>query len=711
MNFLSNLRLQQKIFFFISILICSIFLLLFMVIGWNLRDHLISQQDEKMKEHLTDLVNLCELHKEDRQFSLDNAAHLTKNIFNQIGGQIKEDTSQMVAMNATDQETQSTIRVNIPTMYVGKQKMTFNYDWVDNIQRLTGYQCIIFQKIPQGFLRVANTHLISDKNLRSIGTYIPNENIIAKAILAGKDYSGAANNNNNNNNTPVLTHYMPIKNIKGKLIGVLAVGGQIKNDQTLGKKVSGRKYFNSGYVYAILGNGEVIYHPNPRFKGTNFKHTNIAFYTTLIKTKNGKDRYFINGEWRWQYYQYYKPFDMYIGIVVSEKNFINNTLNDLIGMLTFIILIMLFTSLYIINVLLKPLLMPLKEIKTTISKLSQGLRIKELNYERKDEVGEICLSLNSLILQIQKYTYFAEEIGKNRLNTKLELDSDYNILGNALLKMQSNLLNSEKEVSLRSWAIEHNIIISEILRKYSDSIELLSEKVLDFFIRYLNIQQGAFYVVEEQESNQKKYLDLKVAYAYERKKLIKKHIDIEDGLLGQAYRTGVMIYNENMPKNYLSFVTGLEDYQATNLLIVPLKIGNQVFGALELVSFHPIEQYKIDFALQCSETIASSMSITQSNELTKSLLIDMQETTERLMQQDEELRQNLEELQTLQDASEAKQKEIERLLENSKYQQEQSKENSKQLKLMQIEALKKQEIYLKSIEDLKKEIEILKKGK
>ncbi|TAE67883.1 MAG: HAMP domain-containing protein [Bacteroidetes bacterium] len=703
MNFLSNLRLQQKIFLFTSILICFIFILLFIGISWNMRAHLFKQQDEKMQEHLTDLINLCELHKEDRQYSLDNAANLAKNIFGQLG-QAREDSVQSVVINATHQETQSTIKLTIPVLYAGKQKITFNYDWVDNIQKLTSFQCIIFQKIPQGFIRTASTHVISDKNLRVVGTYIPNEGKIAKKLLEGKDYIGSANNNN----SPVLTHYMPIKNNKGKIIGALAVGGQIKNNLVLGEKMTKRKYFNNAYVYAMLGNGEVIYHPNPAFKGTNFKHSNPNFYATLLKNKEGKDRYSINNEWRWQYYKYYEPFDMYIGIVVSEKNFINLILNDLIGMLVFMLLALLLLSLYLMNVLLRPLLKPLKEIEIVISRLSEGISVKELDINRKDEIGEICNSLNVLIQQLKKYTYFAEEIGKNNLETKLELNNEYNVLGNSLIKMQYNLKNLATENKLRSWAIEHNIIISEILRKYSESIELLSEKVLDFFIEHLNIQQGAFYVVEEYE-NKTKFLNLKIAYAYERKKMIKKQIDITDGLLGQAYHTGSMIYSEDMPKDYLSYVTGLEDYTATYLLIVPLKIGDDVFGVLELVSFYPIEKYKLDFATQSSETIASSMSITQSNELTKQLLVDMQETTERLLQQDEELRQNLEELQALQDISDTKQAEIEKLLANAEYQKQMTKENSTQLKMMQIEGLKKQQEYLQIIDEYKKEIETLKK--
>ncbi|TAH31436.1 MAG: HAMP domain-containing protein [Cytophagales bacterium] len=702
MKFFSNLRLQQKIFFFLSILITGIFILLFIGVWWNMRSQLTNQQKEKMQEHLADLVNLCELHKEDRQKSLDNAARLAQNLFLQMG-QYKEDSTQMIQMNIKHQETQAVTRLSIPTMYIGKQKINFNYDWVDNIEKMTGFQCIIFQKIPQGFLRVATTHLVSDKSIRVIGTYLPKESVISKTISEGKDYSGTASNNNN---STVLTHYMPIKH-KGKVVGILAVGGQTKDDKSLGTRITARKYFNSGYVYVMAGNGEVIYHPNPKFKGTNFKYSNQKFYSSVIKNKSGSDRYFINNEWRWQHYQYYKPFDIYIGIVVSEKKFLNDILNELFGMLLFMILTLLFLSLYIINILLKPLLKPLKTIESSIGKLANGLSVKKLNFATKDEIGDICNSLNNLIEEVRKYTYFAEEIGKNNLEANLKLSHKDNVLGNALLKMQSNLLKVEQENTVKSWAIEHNVILSETLRKYSDSIDLLSEKVLNFFIYYLPMQQGAFYTVEENEKNEK-YLAMKIAYAYERKKMIKQHIDTRDGLLGQVYRSGEMIYSEEMPKNYLTFTTGLENYQASYLLIVPLKIGNEVFGLLELVSFYPLEKYKIDFMLQCSETIASSMSITQSNELTKILLVDMQETAERLMQQDEELRQNLEELETLQEVSDEKQKEIERLLENAKFAHEQSKENTKQLKMMQIDNLKKQQEYLKIIEEHKKEIELLK---
>jgi hypothetical protein len=274
--------------------------------------------------------------------------------------------------------------------------------------------------------------------------------------------------------------------------------------------------------------------------------------------------------------------------------------------------------------------------------------------------------------------------------------------------MRDNLKKIREENEIRSWAIEQNIIISETLRKYAENIDTLSEKVLDFFIHNLPAQQGAFYVVSE-DQYKNKYLDMKISYAYQRTKMIKKHIDVEEGLLGQVYKSGKYIYLEKLPKNYLTFVTGLEELEASYLLIVPIKIGQEIFGIVELVSFYPLPQYKIDFVNLCSESIASSMSITQSNEITQNLL--------RLMEQDEEeLRQNLEEMEVLKELAENKEKEIKKLLENAQYSEEQIKENMKQLKLMQIESLKKQNEYKKTIEKyeednkiLKQEIENLKK--
>ena len=79
---------------------------------------------------------------------------------------------------------------------------------------------------------------------------------------------------------------------------------------------------------------------------------------------------------------------------------------------------------------------------------------------------------------------------------------------------------------------------------------------------------------------------------------------------------------------------------ANHLLIVPLRINNEVLGILELASFNEFEEYKIQFIEKLGESIASSILSVKSAEKTQELLKESQSITQELRQKEEELREN-----------------------------------------------------------------------
>jgi methyl-accepting chemotaxis protein len=87
-------------------------------------------------------------------------------------------------------------------------------------------------------------------------------------------------------------------------------------------------------------------------------------------------------------------------------------------------------------------------------------------------------------------------------------------------------------------------------------------------------------------------------------------------------------------------------------------VNEEVYGIFEIASFKTFEQYQIDFMLEMGENIAMQLNSLKNNEKTKQLLAEMQEQSQQLHSQEEEMRQNMEELQATQEQQERLEREL-----------------------------------------------------
>lgn len=163
-------------------------------------------------------------------------------------GQPELDTSDMMTITATDQVSGSAQLITIPKMKINDEAVYNSFGIVDKAKTLVGGTATIFQIIPQGALRIS-TNVLKADGTRAVGTYIPSDSAVYKAVIAGQTYSGRAVVVD----TMSITAYKPIKSASGSTIGMLYVGvpeGVVLDniaEITVGK---------TGYVYILdeLGN-------------------------------------------------------------------------------------------------------------------------------------------------------------------------------------------------------------------------------------------------------------------------------------------------------------------------------------------------------------------------------------------------------------------------------------------------------------------------
>lgn len=246
-----------------------------------------------------------------------------------------------------------------------------------------------------------------------------------------------------------------------------------------------------------------------------------------------------------------------------------------------------------------------------------------------------------------------QNLTQGNLNASLDRnDIDPEII-NSLKNLQSRLkknreieLNTREEDHKRNWTSQGLAEFGDVLRTYSSDREKLSYAVISNLVRYLNINQGGFFIIQEQ--NGERSLEMIACHAYDRKKFPDKRIGWGEGLIGAVAIEKKSYYTDKVPDGYLTITSGLGRANPRHLLIVPLVLNNQVFGVFELASFNKFEDYYIQFVERVAENTATTLNILNSNLRTEQLLKETQEQAAQLTVQEEKVRQKIIELQQIQ---------------------------------------------------------------
>lgn len=335
----------------------------------------------------------------------------------------------------------------------------------------------------------------------------------------------------------------------------------------------------------------------------------------------------------------------------SEAELISrmNTLK-LITLLTggvFVLLGLLFAYL-----LMRNITVPINYIRNIVVKMGRGELVDDKGAKfGRDEIGEMAVAMDSLVNGLKATTLFAKNIGDGKYDSEFKPLSDHDVLGNALLEMRSNLSRVADEDKKRNWATEGLAKFGEILRENTNDVNKLCDTVIGNLVKYLSANQGALYLVDDMEADDPT-VSLMSCYAWDKKKYINQQIHRGEGLIGQAWQEKDIIFLTDVPNNYIRITSGLGDANPNCVLIVPLKVNDQIFGVVEIASFNVIREFEIEFVKKIAETLASTISTVKVNAKTQKLLEESQELTEQMRAQEEEMRQNMEELQATQEEME-----------------------------------------------------------
>ncbi|MBT1696889.1 PAS domain S-box protein [Fulvivirgaceae bacterium PWU4] len=303
---------------------------------------------------------------------------------------------------------------------------------------------------------------------------------------------------------------------------------------------------------------------------------------------------------------------------------------------------------------------PVNFLKNIVVKLGKGELVEDKQTKfNNDEIGDMAVAMDSLVNGLKATTFFAENIGNGNYQSDFKPLSQHDVLGNALINMRDNLSKVAEDDKKRNWATEGQAKFGEILRTNNSDLLKLADEIIGNLVKYLKANQGALYIVDDTEDDGEPSMSMKACYAWDKKKFLNHKIHRGEGLAGQAWQEGDIVYLTEVPQSYIKITSGLGDANPTSVLIVPLKVNDQIFGVVEIASFTVFQDYEMEFVQKIAESIASTISSVKINAKTQRLLEESQEMTEQMRAQEEEMRQNMEELQATQEEMQRGQAEVE----------------------------------------------------
>ena len=293
------------------------------------------------------------------------------------------------------------------------------------------------------------------------------------------------------------------------------------------------------------------------------------------------------------------------------------------------------------------------KVNHQLIEMSKGHPVKKLEIDREDEIGEMSKSLDILIDGVGSYTAFANEIEKGNLDAEFKPLSPEDELGNSLLAMRESLKKARHEEEIRqlenkrrNWIAEGQALITDVIKGTSDDLSIISHKIISNLVRYLDATQGGLYLLND--SNLKdKYIEQMAVFAYNRNRFHKKRIELGEGVIGAAFLEKKSIYMTKLPEDYMEIRSGLGAVTPRSLLVVPLKVEDNVIGVIEIASLKVLEKHEVEFVEKVSENISSIMFTSLTSRKTQELLEKFQRQAEEKAAQEEEIRQNIEELEML----------------------------------------------------------------
>lgn len=401
MKRIKDLKIGTRLYLFVGAAVLVSFAMVGLFVNNLFVTKMAQHYDEAMQENLENYTKQVNMELQSRKEKLTVAMNLANLYLNNLG-----------AISVSDNETVTINGHHLKKMLLNGKQIQNDTAIVDAIKRMGVESATVFQKFPEGFIRIA-TNVIGKDGKRAIGTFINNESPVVKTIEKGDRYIGRA--------WVVdkwrITAYEPIYS-NGEIIGILYVGEPEIDYATLEEYFKTKRFYGSGYPYIIDANGVAICHPT----ANGVSIADKDFFKQMVADKEGVITYIWEGREKTQYYKYNPNIDGYISVgwYTDEYNRVFATLKLIIVSVTMLALLIVITVLFfIVRGVVKGINKGLEFAK----QIAQGNLVAQIDADRNDEIGQLAQTLKHMALMLQDVVKSVISVSQSISSSALQMST------------------------------------------------------------------------------------------------------------------------------------------------------------------------------------------------------------------------------------------------------------------------------------------------
>ena len=355
-----------------------------------------------------------------------------------------------------------------PVLTLAGKPVNMDFGLVDQFTEATGAVATVFANSGEDFVRVT-TSLKNDKGERVVGTQLDRAHPGYKAVREGNSFTGLAALFGRQ----YMTHYEPIKDGTGKVVGLAFVGLDFTDYlKRLKDTIRAMKIGNSGYFYVLdarpgANYGNLIVHPAS--EGKNILDSKDPdgreFIKDILEQKSGTIRYpWINanmGETKAREkvvaFTFLKPWNWVVagGTYVDEYTSEVRSVRNIFAMSGLVVVV--FTAMVLFYMVKRTVTRPLKEVQSAASRIAGGDLTVQLSKRSSDEIGQMVDAINQIGSGLASVVESVREGSESVANASSEIAQGNQDLSMRTEQQASALQQTASSMATLSGTVSHNV--------------------------------------------------------------------------------------------------------------------------------------------------------------------------------------------------------------------------------------------------------------